>query len=143
MNTESVCILTGADYESASDCSTHRHKIESVSSAASEGEWALSSPMSNEIIRKDLGSTYSVTGIDVGHHYGQIVVFNAPGLAAVILREHNAHGKLVEALRALKPYLTDEAQMLDAASLNEGRASGFDVASLKARAALALAETQE
>ena len=47
---------------------------------------------------------------------------------------------LVAALRALEPYLSTEAEMLDAASLNEGRASGFDVASLKARAALSLAE---
>lgn len=45
---------------------------------------------------------------------------------------------LYEALIALLPYLSTEAQLLDYASLNEGRASGFDVASVKARAALAL-----
>lgn len=48
----------------------------------------------------------------------------------------NNHYALVEALEALEPYLTDEAAMLDYASLNEGRAAGFDVASMKARSAL-------
>lgn len=46
---------------------------------------------------------------------------------------------LYEALIALEPYLSTEAQLLDAASLNEGRASGFDMASVKARKSLALA----
>jgi len=50
---------------------------------------------------------------------------------------------LYEALEALKPYLSTEAQMLDAASLNEGRAGGFDVASVKARAALALVDVPQ
>lgn len=44
------------------------------------------------------------------------------------------------ALVALLPYLSTEAQLLDYASLNEGRASGFDTASVKARAALKLAD---
>lgn len=63
-------------------------------------------------------------------------------IASMILREHNSHDALVAALKALEPYLSTEAQMLDYASLNEGRASGFDVASIKARKALALAEKE-
>lgn len=55
---------------------------------------------------------------------------------ALIIRAVNNHDALVAALEALEPYLTDEAAMLDYASLNEGRASGFDVASVKARRAL-------
>lgn len=49
---------------------------------------------------------------------------------------------LYEALKALLPYLTDKTQLLDYASLNEGRASGFDVASVKAREAIALVAVQ-
>ena len=48
--------------------------------------------------------------------------------------------ELLEALIALLPYLSDQAQLLDGAACNEGRASGFDVASVRARAALAKAE---
>lgn len=47
---------------------------------------------------------------------------------------------LLEALKGLKPFLTTEAEMLDYASLNEGRAGEFDVASMKAHAAIAKAE---
>ena len=45
--------------------------------------------------------------------------------------------KALDALAALEPYLTTEAQMLDSASLNEGRASSYDTASIKARKVLA------
>lgn len=48
---------------------------------------------------------------------------------------------LKHALNALLPYLSTEAQLLDDASLNEGRASRFDIASVRARKALALAES--
>jgi hypothetical protein len=50
--------------------------------------------------------------------------------AALIIKQ------LREALQGLEPYLSTEEQMLDYASLNDGRASGFGVASLNARAAL-------
>ena len=46
---------------------------------------------------------------------------------------------LYAALIGLLPYLSTQVQLLDYASLNEGRASGFDTASVKAREALALA----
>lgn len=59
--------------------------------------------------------------------------------AEFIVRAANNYDALVEALEALEPYLTDEAAMLDYASLNEGRASGFDTASIKARRALSIA----
>lgn len=54
--------------------------------------------------------------------------------------EQNVTDELVKALEALEPHLNTEAQMLDYASLNEGRASDFGVASMKARRALALAK---
>ncbi|MGN6312888.1 MAG: hypothetical protein ACTHMO_03900 [Rhodanobacteraceae bacterium] len=47
--------------------------------------------------------------------------------------------ELLEALQALEPFLSTQSQMLDSASLNEGRASDFDVASMKARATIAKA----
>lgn len=50
---------------------------------------------------------------------------------------------LYEAVMALLPYLSDRTQLLDYASLNEGRASGFDIASVKAREALALVNAQD
>ena len=43
---------------------------------------------------------------------------------------------LYEALVELLPFLSEERELLDFASLNEGRASPFDTASVKARAAL-------
>jgi hypothetical protein len=76
---------------------------------------------------------------------GNVVVDNIydEEMAREIQRAVNSYEPLVEALRALEPYLSTEAQLLDAASLNEGRASGFDMASVKARAALsALAEKE-
>jgi hypothetical protein len=63
--------------------------------------------------------------------------------AALIVKAVNALDRhlaiikqLREALQGLEPYLSTEEQMLDYASLNDGRASGFGVASLNARAAL-------
>ena len=63
-------------------------------------EWRLSTPMTNSIIRKSLGSSYGTTGIDILNgdrsHFGQIVVFNEPELAEQIITEHNQHAALVE-----------------------------------------------
>lgn len=62
-----------------------------------------------------------------------------PEVADVLVRLANqsvAFDRLVEALETLEPYLATKADMLDYASLNEGRASGFDTASMKAREAL-------
>lgn len=71
-----------------------------------------------------------------------------PNLAAVewntrAPNQSAAFDALYEALKALKPYLSTEAQMLDYASLNEGRAAEFDTASVKALAAIALADKEK
>lgn len=57
-----------------------------------------------------------------------------------IVQAANAHDELLaavkgalEAYNAMEPYLSTRAQLLDYASLNEGRASGFDIASVKMR----------
>jgi len=49
---------------------------------------------------------------------------------------------LLAALRALEPYLATRQEMLNYASLNEGRASPFDIASVLAREAIAKATLQ-
>lgn len=53
---------------------------------------------------------------------------------------HAAAEQMKDALEGLLPYLSTEAQLLDYASLNEGQASSFDTASVKARAALSAAK---
>lgn len=50
---------------------------------------------------------------------------------------------LLAACKAILPYLSTETEVLDDAAMNEGRASGYGSASLKLRAAIALAEPRE
>lgn len=53
-----------------------------------------------------------------------------------------ASWEMLEALEALKPFLSTESEMLDDASLNEGRAGQWGLASMKARRAIAKAKGQ-
>lgn len=52
---------------------------------------------------------------------------------ADLAKEKVRVGELEEGIRQIKPYLATETEILNDASLNEGRASGFAVASLKLR----------
>lgn len=97
--------------------------------------WILGGSAAWSEAAKDRGPIF-ICDIREGTH---VPVGTNQANARFIVRAVNSHETLVEALRALEPYLSTEAQLLDAASLNEGRASGFDMASVKARAALALA----
>ena len=73
--------------------------------------------------------------------YNDYTLANPDAIAAWNTRAVSAAvDALVTAVNTLLPYLSTEAQLLDAASLNEGRASGFDMASVKVRAAIAEVE---
>jgi hypothetical protein len=96
-------------------------------------------------VKDDKGASYPIAQMrGWGHLTGQggLALNDAEAeeiqvnFADYICQAVNNHQALVDVLLALEPYLSTEAQMLDAASLNEGRASGFDIASVKARKAL-------
>lgn len=74
------------------------------------GEWRLSEPMVNRAIADGIRGGANITAIDVYYpekrkHYGQIVVFESPEIAAQIVSDHRAAAlvpKLVAALEAAR-----------------------------------------
>jgi len=87
----------------------------------------------NESGEKRIASVgVSTVGIPESKANGQLIV------AAV-----NSYDAMLGVLKALEPYLVTHNEMLNDASMNEGRVSGFALASMKARDAIAVAERHE
>lgn len=74
--------------------------------------WAMSSPMTNQIVAKDFkgeAKKYPPICIDVPEnngkstHFAGVIVCGDPERAKLILRAVNSHDALVAALRAIRP----------------------------------------
>jgi hypothetical protein len=63
--------------------------------------------------------------------------------AAFIVRAVNAHTALLDACKAIEPYLPTDSEILDYAATHNGETSGRGVAARLIRAAVALAGTKE
>lgn len=88
---------------SCDDCRTASAELE-VTPSGEQGEWRLSEPMVNRAIADGIRGGANITAIDIPYpqgrkHYGQVVVFESPELAAQIVREHNAVRALYEACK--------------------------------------------
>lgn len=114
------------------------------------GEWRLSEPMVNRAIADGIRGGANITAVDVYYpekrrHYGQIVVFESPEIAAQIVSNHNAIPQLVAALdlaaRRLD-FLTNWIQNAYAKEINADVRVGRQYAE-DARAALALVKGRE
>lgn len=112
--------------------------------------WKISNYRPYNIIARDPDESTFKVGDD---KFSTLVSVHGEHLAAnaaFIVEAVNSYDSLRDrcnalevALRGLLPYLSTEAQLLDYASMNEGRASGFDMASVKAREALAEGEEEK
>lgn len=74
--------------------------------------WSLSSESTNWTLSKHFSRGGSVTGIDVRQprdriHFGQIIIFDGPEVAAQIVREHSEFNRLVQALKFQRDALHD------------------------------------
>jgi hypothetical protein len=122
-----------------------RKEIQPAAPAHSPLPWSLSAgDGGHTIVSPVLGvdaagtPTGEVRGICVMFHRGED---ESRANAELIVRAANVHADLVSACRAMLPYLPDQAQLLDYAATNDGRASGYDVAAMKIREALRRCES--
>lgn len=95
--------------DASEQVSEMKTELEAVTPMGEQGEWRLSAPMVNRAIADGIRGGTNITAIDIPYpegrkHYGQVVVFESPELAAQIVRDHNALPTLYEALKEILNY---------------------------------------
>lgn len=92
---------------------TYREQLASEHEPAARGggEWQASKPLTNQILRNDIGGSYLIAGIDVltsdHDHFGKIAVFgdDCNEVVVQIITEHNQHQSLVAERERLRDAL--------------------------------------
>jgi len=103
----------------ALETNTTQRALSPQPAPGAEGEWRLSEPMVNRAIADGIRGGANITAIDVVYdarrkHYGQIVVFDNPELAAKIISDHTLAASVPKLVDTLGDILREAEFVADA-----------------------------